>query len=1622
MNLGLFVLIVLVCSCISVLDGLSESSLPVRELLDSSGTTDYNAIDNTAYMYRKGVSLFPTYSIGVSGGSAKITCVATPRDHVNSIHWKINGVPVHSSSSYKITKTPSSETSDQMVSVLTVSSLTTDDEGRLECSAIIDDTWYTSRHGVLKVLSVKGPSVDINAMTGVPTSFYCFIDGHNFIPIIQWYKNNRKLNIKSSNVFSSDDDHYTSVLKLDNPTRTDEGVYKCKATWDSNDQLIGGTIESDPVRLSVHGVIFITQNTEVKKDIPFSIQCTVNNYQNADVVWKKDGIDLENSGYTIQTSGLYLSDIKKIKTSKIGRSTYSCAAKYTNSDGIVGYSAFQSMNLTVYQTCPILLNPTGGTLVCKGNDSTKNCSIRCNRGYVGGKNLNFLCVNGNWNTTPSSAECTAITEPSLHTMSYEAVYQLTIPCFESWGPYILAAYPYFLEMGTNITHHNDDPEVIQLDYDSFECVNYPHDCSSSSDCKNIGIHFAYTQKVSLNNDKLLNTLKKAEIYIKNNAFNVMDLLNRNNRLDSSGKLVGNNRSRHKRFKIVYDGPEFHMNPEDINADGTKESIECPEFTVTMNGYCTICGHGWFVEDKKCAPCPIGTYQEAIEPNKCKQCPEGFSTVSTASTSLLMCTKVCRVTKPRYGSVHPPEYSLLPIPSNVDVLCNKGFVLSSGEQRGSVACSKDVECTRIELVDTPEFIIRDSSLSFTCVIEARAKFESCHLIEENSVVNTVNVALDNDRQICKFSTISVTKTTVLSCSASNNVTELLSIKKEITLLKPSVTPSQVTLETFKTINLACTAVAPSGYSMIVWWKKHGHVVSSKTYFGNYLGLKMHTIVKAQLTDSGSYTCEVNYMGVGISESIPVPVKVIGFLDGLSDFTLYQGQSITVSCTFPFEGSESFAKWYKDGENYLNHGSGLSEGHNQIIKSKLIIKESGVYQCRITSDGLNLISEAKVSATDANHRFIIYPESQYASLGSSVTFHCKFSDESAKIHWLLDDEEIEIDDHESHKFVLANPDKDVIVQCLAILPPGDKFYSMKARAIVRRFLTYPLSSVLFDEAVFHCSVYGPGLSGLIWKNSKDILQEISKTAQLTPMEFYSTLITSIPEKYRCIASFEDGEFLESQLVETLSYSVSITDEFALMKQGFQAKCKVSASEAPVAIIWKINADTLFEDDDVFYDGYQGYSEASYYFTALTDRQIGELQCSAVFGDNFLQVTSPKKSLAPLGITRSPVSLRFIKNQNLLSVEIVCEFYDYSEVDAVVTWESDDLIHLGEEINYVSSNIAQATLSLQASTLGAYDVKCSVDYGKYGSVVSDSAEILILQSPSLDITSPIVGYGNIAEVTSVIPRVTDDVAYEFSINRVIVEGECLSENDSYITSRLKWPLMLDTDVILTVSDNKLISTKTAFIKAYGIEYLHITGPVNIGASVDLSCIISKEPTPDAVFWYFKSQKLLPTLVDWSGTKNLKSVLSLHDIKLSMYGLYACAAKYNELPSVYEHISVIPSGACLLPLVPNGLFSVTYMSSGSSTRPSCSEGFVLSHENQAVLCKDGDLIGELPQCLYVGKEKDSLSLMVTLIVCACVTMTCFTTLSFIYCFKTHSKAKVRILRFFNLIKFFILFKLNKT
>ena len=1558
-------------------------------------TSTYKINSDTTYLAIEGISMVPKLSGGLMGSSATITCLGVSSADALSVEWKINGSPVATTNSITNTYTTVSA-SKESKSVLEMSSLSTAEEGSIGCFMLFDNTWF-SGSGTVNVIAVVENPHRVDAFKGAATEMHCVVEGL-LTPTIEWYKGTVKVDDSLSSITYTSSKDYRSSLTITSVSASDDGQYKCKATWPSDTGTTGGSAESAEARLSVHGVNFITENTEVAQNSVLKIHCRVDDFETPAIIWKKDGLVVTGDGIQrYDTDSWY--DTITATTSSLGSFQYTCAAKYTHASGAISYTGTESTTLTVYKICSTLSDPTGGAVVCTGSVEDKTCTVTCNTNYVPRATpRTFTCTDGTWDLLPSDTECTAKSTPSSYRLTYTAVYNYPIPCLTSWGPFILAAYPY--QMGNAASSLTEVPAVVQMDATSFQCINNPTDCTSSSDCQQIKIKFQYVQTGSLaNDDPLQTTRSEISSYTSSNSLDVSGLLSAAGRLDSNGNLQGSYSGKKKRSAEKYKGTGFVMDPASKDAESSLETVQCPEFTIMVDGHCTMCGHGWFIKDNDCSPCPHGTYQTEEDSNKCHPCPDGLSTLVTAATSQLMCVEVCKVKQPLHGVVHPKEGTMLTSPSDVTVICEEGFSLENGNRHDEVSCDEQVHCSRIQLVDVPEFIIRETDLTVNCVIEADYSFENCTLIQNGAAVQSTSTFYDNNRQICSFY-VTLTSSTEVSCSAESPEIQLIGDMIEVTMLKPTVKANSQTFLTSDSMNLACSALVPSRHSVLMRWKKHGDVIGTPTISHNNLGLLVHSNDNVQFHDSGEYSCEVEYLGIGFSESEVIPVTVGGFLEELGDFSMYEGHGVKISCVLPTGRFASFMSWYRDGEKQPNQGTEIEGLELQMISSDFVIGYPGTYECRGVASGLPYSSVAVIKS-NKDYGFLFHPEPHYIVEGGYATFSCRFSDVSVPIQWLLDGSPMGEEQNDRASLRLASLQNDKEVQCVATLPSGEQIFSKKAKAVVRRFITKPSDTVLGDEdATFHCSVYGPSIKDISWVTEYGGVAQSSSTSQLTAVELHATFKVSSSNKVRCVATFLDGDRLISPWVETLTYEVSVSDRFVFFRRGFLAKCQIHSDEAPSAVFWKMSRDVLYEDSDVIYDGYQGYSESSYYLTSLTDAQVADLSCTAVFRGSSITVTSPQKSIAPLGITSHPHDTSLVQD-TVKEVDVSCEFYDYPEVHATVTWSTDSLMKLGATTVYVKENIARSTVRVQIQEDGQYIVSCSVQYPDYGTVVSDPAFVSVLQPISVETASKLVGYGEIAEVRGMIPvSGSYEPGYQWSVNGVFVNQQDTFFNQTYITSELRWPLMQDSTITLTTFSKGKISRESVFIEVYGIRSMKVEGRVEMGSSADLVCMIEGNVPPSEVFWYFNTERHDPTFSHQSDTTT-KSVFSLNNIEPSHFGHYTCVAGYPDRPSVFQRMPVVPLGSCALPQVFNGGFSSNFVSEGSSATVTCNPSYTAPEDYGTLSCRDGVLEGRTPVCVQVLRHTDdtSAALLVILVACACVVMTCSVVLSFVIWYKKHNK-----------------------
>ena len=386
--------------------------------------------------------------------------------------------------------------------------------------------------------------------------------------------------------------------------------------------------------------------------------------------------------------------------------------------------------------------------------------------------------------------------------------------------------------------------------------------------------------------------------------------------------------------------------------------------------------------------------------------------------------------------------------------------------------------------------------------------------------------------------------------------------------------------------------------------------------------------------------------------------------------------------------------------------------------------------------------------------------------------------------------------------------------------------------------------------------------------------------------------------------------------------------------------------------------------------------------------------------ITVTSPQRSLTPLGIISDPQDVSLVLG-SVNEFEIWCEFYDYSEVETTVTWSLDGIEELEKTTMYIRDNIARSTVRGRVAEDGYYDVKCSVDYSNYGIVDSNSALISVLEPISVSVVSAEVGYGEIAEVEARIPHISgSDPSYHWSVNGVYVNEQEHFHDTFYLKSVLRWPIMQDSTVTLTVFSNGELSRDSVEIAVYGIQSVSVEGAVEIGSTTDLVCTVDMRTPPEEVFWYFNTIKH-PSTSSLHFETTSKSILTLPEITPNSFGHYTCVARYSDRPSVFQRLSLVPVGACTLPHILNGEFSSSFISEGSTATVTCSPSFVPVNQQDTLLCRDGVLEGKTPVCVQVLETIDdtSASLMVVLATCACVLMTCSVVVSFVFWYKKHNK-----------------------
>eukprot|EP00116_Pleurobrachia_bachei_P000105 sb/3460367/ len=1370
---------------------------------DSISSSEDIIFSGGAYLLSHGIISFPSRSVGVTGGTISITCVGVATVNATTVRWYHNDVVVSANSVNTVTNTYSNfSTSRETTSVLVFPEVTTADEGTVECYMDMAGEIFTTGPKTLHIVSITSQPVDTYITQGSDFKMFCVAEGPP-TPVVRWTKDGSaadtskySLSVTSDLLESSSDVlEATSVYSLDDASSSDEGDYSCTATWADSADMTGGTETSDTATVYMFGVSSLTDDKTVAVDDALTLTCKVDisPVSTTAVSWKKDGVAASGTSFTSLSSSLGYSTIVA-DTSAVGKVVYSCAATYTTTSS-TKTSEYSYSTVSIIEACSTLSDPTGGTLDCTSSSSyTKTCTVTCDSGYVGRASpRTFTCTDGVWDSTPTpNAECTVVATPAAYVGTFTVSYTLPFSCEESYGPYILAAYPYHAAAAESSMTYV--PATVQLDDDSFTC--------SYSGGK-MTFTFKYRQTTSMTNqDPLDTTMDEIIDFVADNSFPVMD---------------------------------------DLYGSEVTSAPSCTGFAVATNGVCTTCPQGFYISSDQCEPCPRGTYQMDGSSNQCKTCPVGTSTLDEGATSEELCVAVCEVEQPIYSISSPPHHTIVPEGSPVTVVCDEGFSTPSGEQKVVVPCGEEPICTRIIVTEAPEFVVQDTTLPLSCFVESGEQFVNCDWVVDGVSAGSSAVTQDFDRQICTKS-IQVTETTKIECSVTRGNGEILtSASNTVTMLTPTITISTPTISTGDSVQLACSAVVPSGYLGKLVLMRNGQKIGKSTISSDLAALHTHEIDSATVQDAGEYYCHVEYIETGVSISEPVSLTVLGFLIQPSSTTVPHGSVTTLSCSIPNVGTQEILWLDRDGNSLISQET----TSDAVILSTLEVDSPGVYDCHAYFESFDMTASATV--TFANNGFTTHPVSRTVNSGDSATLQCNHSDPTTTIQWIVNGF---VSETTGNTLILDDLTTDQKVKCFAEDASGS-YFTQEASVTVRRFLVHPSDTMTASgTATFQCSLYGSDVSVIQWEVlTGSVISQPPYTTLTTPHPLIqqSTLEIQTGEYVRCAANVTGSNHqMKTKWAKHIPYSVRVTEKFAIAKNGFIAHCEIQSQIAPQRIIWRVRTDVVHEERDVIYDDYSGTSQASYYFTTLSDLDVLELTCGAIFSTSL--ATSPVRSLSPLGITMEPASTATIEGDYAI---LSCQFYDYPEVTSTISWSVGSLEITDITSTYITESEVLSVAKVTASQLGSHEITCQIEYEGYGFVTSEANYLSVLSETTLTRSASSVGYGDICEIEGRIPVLSQyGVDYHWSVNGVAVKGAPHTIEGEYIVSKLHWPVVMDTTVTLTVARNGDVETVSTTVEAYGIKSMSVDSRPTIGFPTQLICEIDSADTLTHTFWYAGSE----------------------------------------------------------------------------------------------------------------------------------------------------------------------------
>ncbi|XP_060068235.1 hemicentin-1-like [Ylistrum balloti] len=255
----------------------------------------------------------------------------------------------------------------------------------------------------------------------------------------------------------------------------------------------------------------------------------------------------------------------------------------------------------------------------------------------------------------------------------------------------------------------------------------------------------------------------------------------------------------------------------------------------------------------------------------------------------------------------------------------------------------------------------------------------------------------------------TDTGTYTCFATNSVGTGQSSSTTLTVTGniPTVTITQnaYSITTGNSITLECTVSANPAHTTVFWQRNVGSGTQSITIDGvNYSGSSVNspslTVINADTTDTGTYTCfATNSVGTGQSSATTltvtgtIPVVTIT----LNAYSTNTGTSITLGCTVSANPAHTSVFWQRnvgsgtesitiDGVNYS--GSSVNSPSLTVINAD--ISDSGTYTCFATNSIGTGQSAATTLTVTGNIPVVTISQNAYnTNTGTSITLGCTVS---------------------------------------------------------------------------------------------------------------------------------------------------------------------------------------------------------------------------------------------------------------------------------------------------------------------------------------------------------------------------------------------------------------------------------------------------------------------------------------------------------------------------------------------------------------------------------------------------------------------------------------------------------